>query len=80
MAENSKIEIKIDRRSKQEFKKLASKFGLTMSGAIKTFVKHVNLHSEFPFKIKTKTRRLTSQEEQALTPEEMGEYIESLAD
>ena len=49
MSQQSTIQIRIDKKTKEEAKENLAELGLDLSTAIKTFLKQVNIRKEMPF-------------------------------
>lgn len=78
MAEAKKIEIRIDARTKTDFKRICTRLGLSISAALKLFIQKSLLINGIPFEVRTKKK--SKSEETEMEPDEFIRYINDLTD
>lgn len=66
MAQQTTIQIRIDKKTKEEAKKILDNLGLDLSSAIKVFLKTVNITKSIPFELRTENGYTIAQEKAIL--------------
>jgi|GEM_PF-2120151 len=77
MAQNSRIAIRVDARTKANVEKILKRTGIKMSEAIRIYFQKIIIINGVPFEIRT--RKLSEEEFSNLSPKEMCEYLANLA-
>ncbi len=81
MAQNKKVEIRIDAETKAQVQKILKITGMKMSEAIRIYFKKIIITNSIPFEIKTRSiSPMEFPSDRLLSYEEMMKYLNSLPD
>ena len=80
MANNAKIEVRVDARTKANVEIILKRIGIKMSEAIRIYLQKIIITNSIPFEIKTRRKILEFPNDRLLSVEEMKALFADLTD